>query len=186
MKVIVHRGASQIGGCITEIATEGCKIIIDLGANLPGSIGGDWQHRDLSPSQVESLTADADAIFYTHYHSDHVGLLHAVPAHVPQYIGSGAKAVLLDKWSCLHRPDVVKIIEDISTYTAAHRIDVGGKRKIFVTPYWVSHSAFDSYMFKIECEGKTLLHTGDFRSHGYSHARASQSPGSYTGHALSI
>lgn len=167
MKVIVHRGASQIGGCITEIATDGCKIIIDLGTNLPGSMGDDWQHWDLSPSQVESLTADIDAIFYTHYHSDHVGLLHEVPAHVPQYIGSGAKAVLLDKWDYLHRPDVVKIIEGISTYTAAHRIDVGGKGKIFVTPYWVSHSAFDAYMLKIECEDKVLLHTGDFRRHGY-------------------
>lgn len=37
----------------------------------------------------------------------------------------------------------------------------------FVTPYFVSHSAFDAYMFLIECEGKKILHTGDFRRHGY-------------------
>ena len=38
---------------------------------------------------------------------------------------------------------------------------------ISVTPYFVSHSAYDSYMFLIEAEGKRILHTGDFRGHGY-------------------
>lgn len=37
MKIQIHRGARQIGGCITEIATEGCRILIDLGSNLPGN-----------------------------------------------------------------------------------------------------------------------------------------------------
>ena len=45
------------------------------------------------------------------------------------------------------------------------RIEV--KEGFFVTPYFVSHSAFDAYMFLIECEGKRILHTGDFRRHGY-------------------
>ena len=38
---------------------------------------------------------------------------------------------------------------------------------IVVTPYFVSHSAYDAYMFLIEAEGKRILHTGDFRGHGY-------------------
>ena len=37
MKITIHRGANQIGGCITEIATKDAKIFIDLGSNLPGS-----------------------------------------------------------------------------------------------------------------------------------------------------
>jgi hypothetical protein len=41
------------------------------------------------------------------------------------------------------------------------------KEGFSVTPYFVSHSAFDAYMFLIECEGKKILHTGDFRRHGY-------------------
>lgn len=36
MNLIIHRGADQIGGCITEISTENCKILIDFGSNLPG------------------------------------------------------------------------------------------------------------------------------------------------------
>ena len=31
----------------------------------------------------------------------------------------------------------------------------------------VDHSAFDSHMFLIEADGKKVLHTGDFRSHGF-------------------
>ena len=33
MKITIHRGANQIGGCITEIATKDAKIFIDLGSN---------------------------------------------------------------------------------------------------------------------------------------------------------
>lgn len=35
MKITIHRGIDQIGGCITEIATEKARILIDLGQNLP-------------------------------------------------------------------------------------------------------------------------------------------------------
>ena len=36
MKVKIHRGTHQIGGCITEIeSNKGTKIIIDIGENLP-------------------------------------------------------------------------------------------------------------------------------------------------------
>ena len=37
IEINIHRGANQIGGCITEIATAQSRIIIDLGSNLPGS-----------------------------------------------------------------------------------------------------------------------------------------------------
>ena len=36
MKVIIHRGTHQIGGCITEIeSNKGTKVAIDIGKNLP-------------------------------------------------------------------------------------------------------------------------------------------------------
>lgn len=69
MNIKVYRGANQIGGCITEISTNGCKILIDFGSNLPGNETG-----ELSDEQIQMITAGADAVFYTHYHGDHVGL----------------------------------------------------------------------------------------------------------------
>ena len=74
MNITIHRGANQIGGCITEIATATTKIFIDFGNNLPGS-----QKAELTANDVAQMTTDADAIFYTHYHGDHVGLHHLIP-----------------------------------------------------------------------------------------------------------
>ena len=35
--ITIYRGSHQIGGCATEIRSEGHRILIDFGANLPGS-----------------------------------------------------------------------------------------------------------------------------------------------------
>lgn len=162
MKIKVHRGALQIGGCITEISTEGCKIFIDFGCNL-----SDSRKKELTKTQVEDMTAGADAIFYTHYHADHVGLHALVPDGVRQYIGAGAREVMKCKYEALNQHANSLLVDKMLTYAVGRSIDVGGKGLITVTPYFVSHSAFDSYMLKIRCEGKTVLHTGDFRGHGY-------------------
>lgn len=177
MKITLHR-PHQIGGCITVIETDGAKIIIDLGSNLPGT-----NKYELTKQQVAEITADADAIFFTHYHGDHTGLIHMVPEDIPQLIGKGAKEVMVCKYSTLmraykhHKGIESEEYKDASTSLAAakriltyqqrQRIDVGQKGKVFVTPYFVSHSAFDAYMFLVEVEGKRILHTGDFRGHGY-------------------
>ena len=47
MNIIIHRGANQIGGCITEITTDGAKIFIDFGSNLPGS-----KKKELNPEHT--------------------------------------------------------------------------------------------------------------------------------------
>jgi len=35
MTLIIHRGTNQIGGCITEIESNGYKVFIDFGEQLP-------------------------------------------------------------------------------------------------------------------------------------------------------
>ena len=164
MNITIHRGANQIGGCITEIASENAKVFIDFGSNLPGS-----QKEELKAEDVERMTSNADAIFYTHYHGDHVGLHHLVPNHVKQYMGAGAIDVMRCKYEALSRHQdfslQLEATERMIPFKERERIVVNNS--IVVTPYFVSHSAFDAYMFLIECEGKRILHTGDFRRHGY-------------------
>jgi ribonuclease J len=58
----------------------------------------------------------------------------------------------------------VKKVAAMRSFEAKNRIMVGD---ITVTPYFVSHSACDAYMFLIEAGDKRILHTGDFRGHGY-------------------
>ena len=171
MKIIVHRGIDQIGGCITEIATENARILIDLGQNLPD---GEGVVNDgfANFNTIEKITNGVDAIFYTHYHGDHLGLFHYVPDSISQHIGNVAKRVVLCKYQRLAlikerkeqtEKEIAKI-EAMRSFESEQIIEVGD---IKIIPYFVSHSAYDAYMFLIEANGRRILHTGDFRDHGY-------------------
>lgn len=171
MKITIHR-AEQIGGQITRISTAKSNIIIDLGHNLPNKKEDkDVYDNDLA---VAEITKGCSAILYTHYHGDHIGLFHLVPDDIPQYIGEVAKQVVCRKYEQLSR-----LKNDAEKQKYQQALDVASKLYTFherqvlrfgditVTPYFVSHSAYDAYMFLIEAEGKRILHTGDFRGHGY-------------------
>lgn len=171
MKITIHRGIDQIGGCITEIATFKARILIDLGQNLPdgkGDIKDDFANQE----SISDLTNGIDAILYTHYHGDHLGLFHFVPDNIPQHIGSVAKRVAICKYKRLayikgreiQSAKEISKTEAMLTFIPEQIIKVGD---IQITPYFVSHSAYDSFMFLIEANGKRILHTGDFRGHGY-------------------
>ena len=36
MKITIHRGTDQIGGCVTEYEYQGWKLFVDYGEQLPG------------------------------------------------------------------------------------------------------------------------------------------------------
>lgn len=171
MKITIHRGINQIGGCITEISTDKASIIIDLGQNLPDG-KGDVEDELANKKSIADITQNVDAIFYTHYHGDHVGLFGLVPENISQYIGTVAKQVMLTKHTHLSYAPKLKnketkniaIIEKMIAYKANKPIKI---KDITITPYFVSHSAADANMFLIEADGERILHTGDYRGHGY-------------------
>lgn len=49
MKIEIHRGTDQTGGCITEFEHEGWHLFIDYGEQLPGS-------PKPMPLEIEGLT----------------------------------------------------------------------------------------------------------------------------------
>jgi len=171
MIIHIHRGIDQIGGCITEIATENTRVLIELGQNIPS--GDSFIHDTYAASgAIEKLTKGVKAIFYTHYHGDHVGHFALVPQEVPQYIGPVAKKILCCKHERLGiipgRESVsakeLASLEEMKTYKTGHPLLIGD---IQITPFMVSHSAYDAHMFLVEAGGRRILHTGDFRGHGY-------------------
>ncbi len=178
MNIKIHRGTNQIGGCITEIQAGNDRIIIDLGSNLQGTPGPEF-----TSEEIYNITKGAKGILYTHYHGDHVGLLSNAASGVPQYIGEGALQVLkcrdnalqnaseslvksgkMDIARKLDKEKELSFLKEMQTFNAEDTLTFGS---ITVTPYFCSHSAFDSYMFLIEHKGQKILHTGDFREHGY-------------------
>ena len=172
MTITIHRGIDQIGGCITEIeSSNGTKILIDLGHNLPeGDSLADDKYDD--PKELETLLNGVSHIFYSHYHGDHIGFESKVPIMVEQHIGALSLKMMITlkeymKFADDLKEEACESLEALSrfkVYEPKVKVDYGG---IKVTPYPISHSAVDAYMFVIECDGKRILHTGDFRDHGY-------------------
>lgn len=166
MKITIHRGTNQIGGCVTEIESGGYKVFIDFGEQLPGS-----NNHDLDP--IEGLSCgdvSKSALFITHYHGDHIGKISETVNELKIYAGESTKEIykcLLERLSET-RPDkyknILSRIKEIRSFKEFDQITIGG---ITVTPLWADHSAFDAYMFIIEAQGKRILHTGDFRGHGF-------------------
>ena len=155
--ITIHRGTRQIGGCVTEIACGVSRVFIDIGENLPGN--------DIGMPLIDGLTDGNginSALFLTHYHGDHMGMLDAVLPDVPIYMGKTAKAI---QRNYIERTvsERLALFDNIQTFQPLDLIQVG---EITVTPLMIDHSAFDAYMFIVEVGGIRILHTGDFRLHG--------------------
>lgn len=164
MQIVVHRGTHQIGGCATEYRTKNTRIFIDFGAEL--------ETENAKPLDILGVTkgkTDCDGVFFTHYHGDHIGLMDAINPDIPLYMGKASKEILkilnerLNKSPNVTSYDAVRL-DGINTFEVAKPVVIGD---IKITPYMTDHSAYDASMFKIESEGKTILHTGDFRTHGF-------------------
>jgi len=153
MQIVIHRGHDQIGGAITEISTKNTRILIDFGEELS-------PHQEIETGKI---LKNCDAVFFTHYHGDHIGLYKCIPSSIPIYLGEIAKRifrVLIARTDPSNLPLADRFLE----LEPLRRIMIGD---IEITSLLVDHSAFDAYMFLIKAEGKSVLHTGDYRGHGY-------------------
>lgn len=155
VKVIVHRGQHQIGGSIIEIKTEDTKIIFDAGVNLDED---DEPEYPMIPGLFEG-NREYDAVFISHYHADHVGLLGKILKDIPVYMGEEAYRILYQ--SNTYRKKETGFTPLFICHGKS--VMVGDME---ITPYSCDHSAYDSYMFLIKSGGKTVLYTGDFRANG--------------------
>lgn len=113
MKIKVHRGHDQIGGCITEISTDTSRIFIDFGQNLPGN--GEPTTPEEDEAMVKEIFAQNkkqyEAVFYTHGHEDHIGLFEYIPEDVSQYMSEGSKGLLEIKYDVLYEGANLKVNE---------------------------------------------------------------------------
>jgi ribonuclease J len=156
--VIVHRGSHQIGGCCTEISYKGTRIAIDFGSPLPG----EYDEKLSVPGLTEGESS-FDAVFFTHYHGDHIGEIANINPDIPIYMSGMAKDIVIayKEYSDRFYPNVD--IERITEIKPGKEYEVGSLK---VLPILSDHSAADSLMYLICADGFHILHTGDFRLHG--------------------
>lgn len=164
MKITIHRGSDQIGGCITEYEINGWKLFVDYGEQLPGVEKKNPKIDGLNTGDISK-----SALLITHYHADHVGNITELSDDLPVFMGRVAKDILSEyskHMSSVNEKDarMVKRLEKVKTFNAGEVVEFGDFK---ITPVTIDHSAFDAYAFKIEAKGIKVFHTGDFRTHGF-------------------
>ena len=156
LKINIIRGQNQIGGSIIELYTEQSRVILDAGANM-----GESKLRTFVPD-VEGLFEGApayDAVFVSHYHSDHMGLLKYVVPGIPIYMGRDAYNIAC----AMSEYKGKKLGFSPTLMDAGVPVTIGD---ITLTPVLCDHSAYGTFMFLIRACGKTVLYSADFRSTG--------------------
>ena len=156
LRINIIRGQNQIGGSIIEVYTENTRIILDAGANL-----GESKLRTFVPD-VDGLFDGKpayDAVFVSHYHDDHMGLLKYVVPGIPIYMGRDAYDI-----ACAMSEYKGKSLGFSPLFMEAGAPVIVGD--ITLTPVLCDHSAYGTFMFLIRACGKTVLYSADFRSTG--------------------
>lgn len=128
--ITVHRGTKQIGGSITEISMGRTTVLVDFGQSLPGScesISDEEIIKKIFDKHHRSNDRHIDAVFFTHYHGDHVGLMDKIPADIPIYMDSAMLKIL----QTLHKHSknaAIKDNNDLKRYfTEQVKIKIDGK-----------------------------------------------------------
>jgi ribonuclease J len=160
MQLRIHRGAEEIGGNCIELEADGKSILLDLGAPLMGKLKGAAAMPDV-PGLQDGTNPDLLGIVISHPHADHYGLTALADPSIPIYIGKEADKLL--RAAMAFGPFGAEF-SNVNHYSAKHPIEIGPFK---LTPYLVDHSAFDSYAFLIEANGKRLFYSGDLRGHGW-------------------
>ncbi len=99
-------------------------------------------------------------MLFSHAHQDHWGLIGELPPHWPLW--SGEKAAELMRISAdLARTPFPSLIH--TWHSRSRPLTIGA---FTVAPILTDHSAPDAYMLLIDVDGRRILYTGDFRTHG--------------------
>lgn len=158
LSIIIHRGTHQIGGNCVEIKDKNTQLLFDYGLPLDDDTSPDDAILDIK-GLYKNEPPQIDAVFISHYHPDHYGLLKFINPEIPIYTGKITKKII-------QNVSKIKGSEDYSGLNILS-IDKGVQIGDFtIIPHKVDHSAAGSLAFEIIHNGKKILYTGDLRFHG--------------------
>lgn len=158
MRICIHRGAREIGGTCIEIESQGKRILLDLGQPLVSDSS------EFALPAIEGLREQDNSllgIVVSHAHLDHYGLISHVQASVPLLFGNATRKIINS--GHFFFPDKTLSVKGCIDLRHQEPVRVG---PFTLTPYLMDHSAYDSYAFLVEADGKRVFYSGDFRGHG--------------------
>lgn len=141
LQLIIHRGSHQIGGNCVELVSPNARILIDCGLPL--------DYDEKAPEIQVKIQEDAkewlnhcDAVFLSHYHADHYGLLNEAPKGTKVYATKETASMM--KISGVFGEDLTELLD-------VHVVEDSVTVKDFkITKYDVDHSAFGACAFLFE------------------------------------
>lgn len=152
----VHRSTHEIGGNCVELTIDGHRLLLDAGEPLDSDDVA--KHTSHIPATLDT-SGDVDALVISHPHQDHWGLLNQLPRGWPVWCGQ-ASGILMDMTARVRGEQITQLL---LTYRSGEAFSVG---PFTITPYLTDHSAFDAHMLLVECAGRRILYSGDFRRTG--------------------
>ena len=163
-ELVIHRGTREIGGNAIEISTNDAKVLFDFGIPLES-----MDRKDCSPEDYKlnikglykNEKPEFDAVFLTHAHPDHYGLIKLINPEIPVYMSKITYDILTKITPVIKNEEYeflnnLKIIENMT-------VDLGS---IKVKSHSVDHSIAGACAYEICVPGKTIIYTGDIRFHG--------------------
>ena len=162
MKLIIHRGTNEIGGSCVEFSNGRKRVVFDVGLPL-NAIDEDLDISCYKPN-ISGLFGEESgvaAVFISHAHPDHYGLLSLINKNIPVYM-SKASAILLKKVVPLLGKENYADL-NIKEISDGEEVRIGD---FIVRAYEVDHSAAAAMAFEISGKNKRILYSGDIRFHG--------------------
>ncbi|MDX2186681.1 MAG: MBL fold metallo-hydrolase [Opitutaceae bacterium] len=160
MRIVIHRGAHQIGGTCIEVATDSTRIILDAGLPLDADPSGPLPLPNV-PGLWSKGEKPVDALFLTHAHADHSGLVRASQSEISVYLTTDTSKLLLAGSLFARQPQVPR--KRGKRLEAGKPVQIGN---LCVTAFPVDHSTQGAVAFLVEDGQHRLFYTGDLRFHG--------------------
>lgn len=169
MKLIIHRGAEEIGGNCIELQSGSSRILLDYGAPLLKR--GEKKPKDNSKfilNNIEGLYENSEkpinGLLISHTHQDHFGMLFEKPVNprIPVYMSGLTEDIIRMTGKML--PGSKELKANVRHFKKEKPFKIGDFK---IKAYLMDHSAVESFAFIIEAEGKKVFYSGDFREHGH-------------------